>query len=164
MRQVRLLNRWLWVVLALVILGGAGWLGAELARVHAPAEPLAVPRLVLAPLPAETALAEAPQRNPFDPSGAPWFPTTAPLRISGGGELQGIVILPGKRGVMTSKGFVAAGEDFAGGRIEKVERHRVVIRSGAGERVIPIGAERAQLLQKLMRGSDAPGAEGRPAR
>lgn len=163
MRRVRLLNRALWALLALVVLGTAGWLGVELARIHAPADPLAVPRLAVAPLPSELALADAPGRNPFDPSGAPWRPAEPQARAQGG-ALQGVVILPGKRGVMTSSGFVAAGEDFAGGKLKQIEPHRVVVEGGAGERVIPLGEDHSELLQQLLPGHGAREVQGRQTR
>jgi hypothetical protein len=154
MSRLRLFNRALWALLGLVVLGTAGWLGIQLARLHAPADALAVPRLTVAPLPSELALADAPGRNPFDPSGVPWRPSETLARAQAG-ALQGVVILPGKRWVMTSSGVVAVGEDIADGKLKRIEARRVVVAAGAGERVIPLGEDNSDLLKQLFPGPGA---------
>jgi len=161
LNRVQIANRALWGLVALTLVAAGAGLGLEQVRLHAAVEPLPVPRPVLAPMPKAGALADAAQRNPFDPSGAPWRLAEAKAAaVAQKSEVLGVVMLPGRRGVMTAGGFVAVGEDFGGGKLKQVQSHVIVVALGAEERRIELGGKELELLRKLGLDGSRPAFQG----
>lgn len=94
-------------------------------------------------------------RNPFDPSGARWRAErdeeepTQPTADSSQTSVNGVVRMGPVRGVLTSKGFVAVGEQLNGGRLVDVGVGRLILSTPEGREEIPLAGSRRERIKQM---------------
>ncbi len=108
------------------------------------------PALLVEPLLAEAwpvpVLPSGQARNPFDPAGTPWHVASSTARVPTGGQLRGIVILPGVSVVLTEQGAVKPGESLLVGRLVSVTGREAVVQTPSGPQALTLpGANRPTL-------------------
>jgi hypothetical protein len=161
------MTRLLWATRTLYVLAGLAVLAAlavaaiSLAPIVTPAKPVAVASVPAFKPGGETALAAAPERNPFDPQGTAWNTVLAGASapVAPSAKLMGISTLRGLQGVFTSEGFIGVGRPFQDGILARVSDQAVVVRTAQGERRIALDESRrgfADQLRAVTRSGAAP--------
>ncbi|TAH32239.1 MAG: hypothetical protein EYC62_09450 [Alphaproteobacteria bacterium] len=94
-------------------------------------------------------------RNMFDPSGQTWQASMRKPKVKGAGgpqvvgEVNGLINIPGVKGVMAGNKFVPVGGSVDGGSLESVDMGQIKINTPQGTKEIDINQNRNQLRQSI---------------
>jgi len=146
-------NAMVWPLLALVITYQFGVLdlGGGLPKVQA---------LKPVPIRLSALVSEGGARNPFAPDGGHWHSavaTTASASGTSGGELRGIILMPGVSVAVTGGGVVHLGGPLAGGRVKEIRANKVVVQRDAETVELELASAHRPTLESLNRSRQSQG-------
>jgi hypothetical protein len=106
----------------------------------------------LTPVPMQLSaqVSESVARNPFDPEGGHWGTAVATAPASGG-ELRGVMLMPGVSVALTGTGVVRLGEQLAGGRVKEIRANKVIVRRDSETVELDLASANRPTLQSLNR-------------